>query len=1364
MKRIILFICSVFLILSMLVTESVYALSVTSSSSGVQYEIYPLPQSMTYGQNQIQLTSTINIVVESTIDQQTKDFLEEVIESKQLSLNYSSSIDPNKSNVLLGTKGSNGTVDQYFTENITYDSDTFEEDDAYILSIRDTNNSTGTIAILGVHTDAVYYGVASLKMIIDQINNMTVRTLQIDDFSDTTWRGFIEGFYGFPWSHEDRISLMRFGGQFKMNSYIFAPKDDIYHNSQWRTLYPQEELEKIQELVEVGHETKTQFVWAIHPGFSMINWNNYQNELATLLAKLEQLYSVGVRQFGLFMDDISTSQSLVDKDRHVMLITDVANWAASKDDVRSLIYCPPFYNQSWTGNSGRPYLQALANVPENVDIMWTGSGVVSSVNQQSMQWPKDAHGRDPYVWLNWPVNDYVDRKLMLGKGEVLIPGTTNISGVVSNPMGHAELSKVSLFAVADYTWNVHDFDMDQSWLDSFDYIAPEVAEQFNTIAYHMSDPSPSGHGLVLEESENLKDQLAEFMTRIAQNQSIGAGTVGEDLLREFINIRDSIAYFRANLQNANMLEEITPWINTLNDVAVANIHAILSAQALENNDIQTSWEELAKSSNALEKSKTYYIQKLNANDVRVEAGAKRLVPFAQQLINSLDSKIYSEIDPSHHSMIPMASYGGHNSINNMVDGDLSTYVYYQINQVNGDWYGLDFGKTITVNNVKIVQGRNDTDHDIFQRGILEYSTDGQTWTAIGSERSGYLVTEQNMNIEARYIRYRLTHAGVPGGKPDLWTAIREFSVNENSGKLSIYSNLESTSGFNLSSTVSSIELTGSGTIELAENEYVGLKLTDIEKISSVQFSGSMTGLSLQYSENGVEWVALPANGSYPNLAYVRIINLSQQPLELQLNSLSVQLNKFLPSTATHNFSGIYSGSIGNVYDGDLTTKVWFNQNQQVGKYVQVDMGGIVDVENVAVVISDGEGDYLRNGVLQLSLDGQTWTTIHTFNNPGDRSLNFPEHEVPYRYLRTEVDHMAARYVRLQVTQAHGNWLALNEIIVNEGINRPGTDVPSLKVQPEGSIGYEASKALDGKLSTFYTPASTENGSFIYKLSNETQINQLIILQNPNAISQAQVSIRDIQGWHNVGTLSQAYNTISTANYNHVLELKIEWNSSTRPVIHEIITVVGDRPVETKPVLKIFGPESLVSGQSLELLLKLDYLLGNVYGIDFDVEYDSEQMEILNSVSMHNGVQLLATDIDQSGKARFILVGSGPDHPITDEQSLVKLTFRTNSVNVQETATIYVSRALLGDQAGNESTVELSQHTLMLTPPINPPSTDLNGDGVVTVADLAMIAFHYGKTTESNDWDIAKKADINMDGKINLEDMVIIARRIINHIL
>ena len=79
---------------------------------------------------------------------------------------------------------------------------------------------------------------------------------------------------------------------------------------------------------------------------------------------------------------------------------------------------------------------------------------------------------------------------MMGKGSLLHTDINieDLNGVVTNPMQEAEASKIAIFAVADYSWNVKDFDDDQSWADSFKYIDKEANKELHTLAKHMSNP------------------------------------------------------------------------------------------------------------------------------------------------------------------------------------------------------------------------------------------------------------------------------------------------------------------------------------------------------------------------------------------------------------------------------------------------------------------------------------------------------------------------------------------------------------------------------------------------------------------------------------------------------------------------------------------------------------------------------------------------------------------------------------------------------------------------------------------------------------------------------------------------------------
>ncbi|MEG1287327.1 MAG: beta-N-acetylglucosaminidase domain-containing protein [Clostridium sp.] len=1246
------------------------------------YEIYPLPQSQSYLEGNLAITDEVNVVVEENIDDSTKNFINEILGSKSITGTISEAVVADKTNILIGTRGSKGYVDAYFDANIQYNGSIYEEEDAYVLRIDEELEGAGTIAILGKDTDSAYYGLATLKMILSQIEGKEVKAVQYEDFADGKWRGFIEGFYGFPWSNESRMDLMKFGGEFKMNSYIYAPKDEPYHNSKWREPYPADKLAEIAEMVEAGKKSKCEFVWAIHPGMNMINFNNYDAELATLLAKLDQLYSVGVRQFGLFMDDISTSQSLTDKNKHVKLITDVANWVAAKGDCDSLVYCPPFYNQSWTGETGKPYLQALSNVPENVEIMWTGRSVCGTVNEADLQWVKDATGRDPYMWLNWPVNDYKDSRLMLGKGEVMTPGTHNLSGIVTNPMGHPQLSKVALFAVADFTWNSDDFNDTESWMDSFKYITPEVADEFNTIAYHLSDPSPSGHGLVLGESENIKAELELVLDKFNKEQELG--TSGTDLISEFDEILSAIEVFRSDCANEAMLTEITPWLNCLQYVVEACKSATKSAIAVESGDIGTAWEELAKATSAIATSKTFIIKKYNYPDVVVEAGSRRLVPFANELIGKLDSKVYTNMDPE--AVVPMAisSYGNVNGLGSMIDGNDETSVYIQTVQKNGDWFGVDFGKSIKVNDVRILNGRNNTDHDRFQRGVLEYSVDGENFIAIGDERSDVEVIVNDLDIEARYVRYRLTHAGIPGGKPDLWTGVREFTVNKNSGKVSSYTNVSELKETGVTSTGITSEITNLENITLEKDQYIGIKLLGIDRIAEISLEASNSDLSLEVSENGVEWSTVEIGGDYPSASYVRLINKTESSINFNLSKLSITLNKFTEPELSHNYPSIYQGALDNMFDGNLDTRVWFGGMQDAGKFVQVDLGGIIDVENLAVVIGDGEGDFFRKGDLQISLDGETWETVNTFNNPEDKTLNFPDHEVPYRYKRVDVGGKKAKYVRLISTENNNVWFAINEIIVNEGMERPGTNNPAFDVNPQGGIGYEALFSADKKLATFYTPeGDATEGHLSYKFSDKTNMGELIILQSPTGISNAKVSVRDQKGWNEVGTLSQSYNLLDTSKYENVLEVKVEWDGSVKPVINEIIAV--ERNGEVTPPEEISNGKTTINVEgNIKVNTPFDATVGvseikeglELYASDFIFTYDPEVFNFNGATKAIDGLFVTPFKV-KDGEVRVLVSSLGT--PILSTSDLVKMNLTAKKAT-NETS-LAVNSNELGDGEG-----------------------------------------------------------------------------------
>lgn len=498
------------------------AAGAANDTSAAEYEIYPTPRSVVYQDGSFTLADKTNVVCDGTIDEATQKRLNEVLAVQNITGNVTDAVASNGMNVLVGTKGSDGAVEKWFNDHVTYADGLFDKRDAYVLAIQDN-----MIAVLGKDTDAAFYGLSSLKMIFSQVTEKAVRKLQIEDYASGQYRGFIEGYYGIPWSVEDRISLMKFGGDFKMNMYIYAPKDEPYHNSQWRELYPADRLEEIRQMVQAGQDSKCRFAWAIHPFMhSAITASTYEADLKVIIAKFEQLYSVGVRQFVLSADDAGGKVSL-----HAQLCKDLSEWCKSKGDVYNLCFVPQVYCagavgwSNWNEGEARTvanYFKHFESLPD-VELMWTGESVCYPARQSTFNNFKNSYtnGREAFMWLNWPVNDVNHARLVMGPGEsaILEKGLTNFMGIVTNPLEQAEASKTALFAIADFAWNTADFDAEESWADGFKYIDGGASESLHELCKHMTNPSPGGI-TAMGESVELTPYINAFRTAYNSNADL----------------------------------------------------------------------------------------------------------------------------------------------------------------------------------------------------------------------------------------------------------------------------------------------------------------------------------------------------------------------------------------------------------------------------------------------------------------------------------------------------------------------------------------------------------------------------------------------------------------------------------------------------------------------------------------------------------------------------------------------------------------------------------------------------------------------------------------------------------------------------
>ena len=191
-----------------------------TEAAAAEYTLYPTPHEIAYGEGSFELTD-LKVAYGEGIDEYTEARLEEPAALLDLSVTESED-----ANVYVAIYGSGDAVEAYILENYTVDVSLFAKTDANFVAVND-----GEIVVLGKDTDSAFYGLTTLYQIFGQMEGKTIRNLTINDYADVASRGFIEGYYGNPWSVEDRANLMTWGGYYKLNSYFYAPKDDPKHNA-----------------------------------------------------------------------------------------------------------------------------------------------------------------------------------------------------------------------------------------------------------------------------------------------------------------------------------------------------------------------------------------------------------------------------------------------------------------------------------------------------------------------------------------------------------------------------------------------------------------------------------------------------------------------------------------------------------------------------------------------------------------------------------------------------------------------------------------------------------------------------------------------------------------------------------------------------------------------------------------------------------------------------------------------------------------------------------------------------------------------------------------------------------------------------
>ncbi|XP_072318937.1 protein O-GlcNAcase isoform X2 [Eucyclogobius newberryi] len=284
-------------------------------------------------------------------------------------------------------------------------------------------------------------GVRPAAQTEDNIKNMSKSKEATREMSPRRFiSGVVEGFYGRPWTMEQRAELFRREQKWGLNSYLYAPKDDYKHRMYWRDLYSPQEAEQLKTLISAARNHNVEFIYAISPGLD-ITFSN-PKEVTALKRKFDQVKEFGCRSFSLLFDDIETEMCPADKQAfpsfaHAQVaIANEVFQHLSQPEV--FLFCPTDYCASFcTPNVPQSaYLRTVGEtLLQGIDILWTGPKVVShKISVESIEEVSAVLKRPPVIWDNIHANDYDPQRLFIGPYKDrpidLIP---KLRGVLTNP-------------------------------------------------------------------------------------------------------------------------------------------------------------------------------------------------------------------------------------------------------------------------------------------------------------------------------------------------------------------------------------------------------------------------------------------------------------------------------------------------------------------------------------------------------------------------------------------------------------------------------------------------------------------------------------------------------------------------------------------------------------------------------------------------------------------------------------------------------------------------------------------------------------------------------------------------------------------
>ncbi len=368
--------------------------------------------------------------------------------------------------------------------------------------------------------------------------------------------GVIEGFYGPPWSQEERATLFEQMAAWGLDTYLYCPKDDLHHRAIWREPYDTIQAHQMAALVAASHDRGLRFLYGLGPGLD-IRYGSDQDR-RRLRERCRQMIDIGCDGVALLFDDIPDRVDPVDVQRWGSLagaqadvVNEVVRDARTRHPDLVAAFCPTPYcgRMVAAGHGGPDYLDTIgAALDPAIDVFWTGPEIVSGeISVAHVRAVAARLRRKPILWDNLHANDYDGRRVLLGpySGRPL-QLRAEVAGILTNPNTEFPVNYVALRTLAMYlqahdSWNAREAYLAalREWLPFFDTTdGPIALEDLVLLAdclYLPYHEGPEAETMLSSAHRALTDTSHEW--RASAQEFIEQGTRLRDLCGRLATLR-----------------------------------------------------------------------------------------------------------------------------------------------------------------------------------------------------------------------------------------------------------------------------------------------------------------------------------------------------------------------------------------------------------------------------------------------------------------------------------------------------------------------------------------------------------------------------------------------------------------------------------------------------------------------------------------------------------------------------------------------------------------------------------------------------------------------------------------------------------